>query len=68
MNEDHNTIEKAMQFFINWAPRFKPLIILVDQDAAEMLAMKNLFPLANLILCDFHIKDAWRREFKSLGG
>ena len=33
-----------------------------------MLAVGNVFPWVDIFLCDFHVKMAWQKKFKSLGG
>ena len=67
-DEHHETIEICLKKILSWAPRWRPLVFLMDQDSAELLAVENVFPLVQIFLCDFHVKMAWQKKFKSLGG
>ena len=49
-------------------PKMETASFLMDQDPAEMLAVGNVFPWVDIFLCDFHVKMAWQKKFKSLGG
>ena len=67
-NEQNETIEFCLRKFKDWAPLWNPLVFLMDQDSAEMIAVGAVFPDAYESLCDFHIKADWQKRFKSLGG
>ena len=66
-DEVHETIEFCLEKMVSWAPRWKPLVFLMDQDSAEILAVQTVFPDASIFMCDFHLKMDWKRKFRSLG-
>ena len=67
-DEVHETIEFCLEKMVSWAPRWKPLVFLMDQDSAEILAVQTVFPDAFIFMCDFHLKMDWKKKFRSLGG
>ena len=68
MDELAPTIESCLELIKSWTPGWKALIVTTDMDAAEMLAIGNVFPDIAHFLCEFHVKQAWLRKFRSLGG
>ncbi len=46
-------------------PTWDPKVFIVDKDDAEIGAVAAVFPSCTLILCDFHVKQAWERWLKT---
>lgn len=49
---------------INWSPRF----FYIDFDQTSIIAIQNIFPLALIRICYFHLKQAILRRSSSLHG
>ncbi|KAK3250859.1 hypothetical protein CYMTET_39782 [Cymbomonas tetramitiformis] len=46
-------------------PEWDPKVFITDKDDAEIGAIGMLFPNATIVLCDFHVKQAWDRWIKT---
>ena len=40
--------------------------IIIDKDFSELKAIKETFPGTNIIICKFHIKQAFDRQIKKI--
>ena len=65
-DEFGDTISNCLLKLRSWAPEWDPCIFWVDQDSAEQLAIKEAFPNASIILCEFHFKTDWKKKFQNL--
>ncbi|KAK3242908.1 hypothetical protein CYMTET_47408 [Cymbomonas tetramitiformis] len=46
-------------------PEWDPKVMICDKDDAELGAIAAVFPRATIVLCDFHVKQAWDRWLKT---
>ena len=46
-------------------PKWDPGVFIMDKSDAEIGAVKKVFPNAVIILCEFHVKQAWLRWLKT---
>ena len=51
---DHQVIKE-------WNPAWKPQLWMTDYSEAELLAIQQVFPEANIFLCDFHRERCWQQ-------
>ncbi|KAK3240651.1 hypothetical protein CYMTET_49515 [Cymbomonas tetramitiformis] len=46
-------------------PTWEPRVMLCDKDDSELGAIATVFPRAVIVLCDFHVKQAWNRWLRA---
>ena len=51
---DHQVIKE-------WNPAWKPQLWMTNYSEAELLAIQQVFPEANIFLCDFHRERCWQQ-------
>jgi len=66
VSEESNTaIDEVLGYIKSFVPEWDPRVFMMDKSAAEMLAVRTRFPNAIIILCEFHVKQAWLRSLVS---
>jgi hypothetical protein len=64
-SETTEAIAEALLFIKRLVPNWQPGVMIVDHSAAEVGAIEIVFPNVYILLCDFHIKQAWQRWLKA---
>lgn len=60
-SETNDSIMELLLHVKQLVPEWVPETFMVDKSDAEMYAIKMIFPLAAILLCYFHVKQAWMR-------
>ena len=67
-SQDGHNVARILQLLRQMAPRWVPYAFMLDCDRAERNAVQHVFPWVFVLLCEFHVKQAWRRALsKKLG-
>jgi hypothetical protein len=64
-HECKESIAEVLLYIRLLVPGWKPNALILDKDDAEILACKRVFPNALIILCEFHVKQAWLRWLRT---
>lgn len=66
--QDGHNIARILQLLKQLVPTWVPFAFMLDCDRAERNAVLHVFPGVFVLLCEFHVKQAWRRALsKKLG-
>ena len=60
-SETTEAIAEALLHIKHMVPDWKPRVMIMDHSQAEIGAARWVFPGVFILLCDFHIKQAWQR-------
>lgn len=63
-DETTDSITDALAVLKVWNPTWEPCHFMTDYSEAELKAIKEIFPSANLHICAFHREQAWERWAK----
>lgn len=63
--ESEISIAEVMARIKGLVPQWDPGVFIMDKSDAEIGAVKRVFPNAVIILCEFHVKQAWLRWLKT---
>lgn len=58
-------VAEALAYLKHLVPQWNPITIITDKDDAEISACKINFPSAIVVLCEFHVKQAWLRWLRT---
>ena len=59
--ETNEAIAEVLLYMRRMVPSWEPTLIIVDKSDAEIVAIQRVFPRCFIMLCDFHVKQAWQR-------
>jgi hypothetical protein len=59
--ESSQDITEVLLLMRQMVPTWEPTVIITDKCDAEINAIKAAFPRCFVLLCDFHVKQAWQR-------
>ena len=66
-NLSEEELTKGLQVLKSWNPEWMPTVSMTDMDAAEIKAVKRIFPsIRHQLYCDFHLQQAWDKKAKLL--
>jgi hypothetical protein len=60
-SETTEAIAEALVYIKMLVPEWKLEVMIMDHSTAEINAIEQVFPHVFILLCDFHIKQAWQR-------
>lgn len=60
-DETTATIREALSLLKDVSGGIQPAAVMLDKCAAEIKAVKDVFPDADILLCRFHVRQAWHR-------
>ena len=60
-SETTEAIAEVMVHIKSLVPGWSAKVMIMDHSTAEINAIRRVFPYIFIILCDFHIKQAWQR-------
>ena len=64
-HEKAESVAEALAYLKHLVPDWRPGTIMTDKDDAEISACGQIFPTARLVLCEFHVKQAWLRWLRT---
>ncbi|KAK3243648.1 hypothetical protein CYMTET_46712 [Cymbomonas tetramitiformis] len=64
-SESAESIAEVLQHIRQLVLQWDPSLVICDKDDAELNAIAMVFPKATILLCDFHMKQAWDRWLKT---
>eukprot|EP00959_Pyramimonas_sp_CCMP1952_P183179 3829733-Pyramimonas_sp.AAC.1 len=64
-HEKAECVGEALAYLKYLVPEWNPVTIIMDKDDSEINACQATFPRAILVLCEFHVKQAWLRWLRT---